>query len=156
MTGIRQANENDIAALGKLLLQVHKVHSDARPDIFVSGSKKYDDTQLRHILNDRYRPIFVAEDNGCVVGYVFCVFIDNGNEPSHTNIKTLYIDDLCVDESCRGKGVGKLLYDHALKFAKGNGCYNVTLNVWADNKNAVSFYEKIGMKIQKIGMEIIL
>ena len=73
-----------------------------------------------------------------------------------TDIKTLYIDDLCVDESARGLHIGKDLYEFVLDYAKDQGCYNVTLNVWADNVNAVRFYEKIGMRVQKIGMEKIL
>ncbi|MDE7400910.1 MAG: GNAT family N-acetyltransferase [Clostridia bacterium] len=153
---IRRAKPSDIEKLDYLLFQVHKVHSDARPDLFVSGAKKYTDEQLRQILKDETKPIFVAVQNGTVFGYAFCVIINNGNEPSHTDIKTLYIDDLCVDETCRGKGIGKLLYNFVVGYAKQCGCYNVTLNVWADNKNAVAFYEKIGMHIQKIGMEKIL
>ena len=153
---IRRAKFSDIEKLDSLLFQVHKVHSDARPDLFVSGAKKYTDEQLRQILTDETKPIFVATQNGTVLGYAFCVFINNGENASHTDIITLYIDDLCVDETCRGKGIGKLLYEYVIEFAKKCGCYNVTLNVWADNKNAVAFYEKIGMHIQKIGMEKIL
>ena len=73
-----------------------------------------------------------------------------------TDIKTLYIDDLCVDEAVRGAHVGKALYEYVIHYAKQQRCFNVTLNVWADNKNAVKFYEKIGLKVQKIGMETIL
>ena len=153
---IRRAKLSDVDKINYLLFQVHKVHSDARPDLFVSGAKKYTDEQLRQILIDETKPIFVATQNGTVLGYAFCVFINNGENASHTDIKTLYIDDLCVDETCRGKGIGKLLYEYVIEFAKKCGCYNVTLNVWADNKNAVAFYEKIGMHIQKIGMEKIL
>ena len=156
MTEIRKAQEEDMEALNKLLYQVHKVHSDIRPDLFVPGAKKYDDKQLKQILKDETKPIFVATENGMISGYAFCIFSDNSKDPSHTDIKTLYIDDLCVDETCRGKGIGKQLYHYVIEFAKKSGCYNVTLNVWADNKNAVAFYEEIGMKIQKIGMEKIL
>ncbi len=153
---IRRAKLFDIEKLDYLLFQVHKVHSDARPDLFVPGAKKYTDEQLRQILKDETKPIFVATQNGTVLGYAFCVLINNGDEPSHTDNTTLYIDDLCVDETCRGKGIGKLLYNFVVEYAKKCGCYNVTLNVWADNKNAVAFYEKIGLHIQKIGMEKIL
>ena len=73
-----------------------------------------------------------------------------------TDIKTLYIDDLCVDEVARGAHIGKALYEYVVNYAKKQGYYNVTLNVWADNINAVKFYEKIGLKVQKIGMENIL
>lgn len=73
-----------------------------------------------------------------------------------TDVKTLYIDDLCVDEAARGAHIGRSLYEYVLDYARNNGYYNVTLNVWADNKNAVKFYDKLGLKIQKIGMEKIL
>ena len=78
------------------------------------------------------------------------------NDNNMTDIKTLYIDDLCVDELARGGHIGKRLYEYVLDFARQHGYYNVTLNVWADNVNARKFYEKIGLRVQKIGMEKIL
>ena len=80
--------------------------------------------------------------------------ISSGDEL--TDILTLYIDDLCVDEAARGHGVGRALYEHAKAFAKDSGCYNLTLNVWAGNDSAHRFYEAMGMKPQKYGMETIL
>lgn len=153
---IRRAVKGDIQAIDKLLYEVHKVHSDARPDIFKAGAKKYTDDELTRILNDDDTPVFVAERDGSVVGYAFCIHRQFLNNNNMTDIKTLYIDDLCVDEAVRGEHIGRQIYEYVLKFAKQNGYYNVTLNVWADNTNAVKFYEKIGMQIQKIGMEKIL
>ena len=152
---IRKATKGDIAGLTKLLFEVQKVHSDVRPDLFIAGTRKYTDEELEKIIQDDSKPIFVADIDGTVGGYAFCVV----SKPSgHTlqPIKNLYIDDLCVDESFRGKHIGIELYNFVVNYAKQIGCYNVTLNVWADNKNAVAFYEKIGLKIQKIGMEKIL
>lgn len=153
---IRRAKESDINAVDKLLYEVHKVHSDVRPDLFKSGSKKYTDGELRQILSDDGRPVFVAEKDGNVLGYIFCVHQQYIGNNSLTDIKTLYIDDLCVDENARGMNIGRSLYNYAVDYARENGFYNVTLNVWADNINAVKFYEKLGLKIQKIGMEKIL
>lgn len=153
---IRPATEKDIPALGRLLYQVHKVHSDTRPDLFQPGARKYTDDQLRVILADPSTPVFVAETAGNVVGYAFCVYQHAPHSNSMTNVKTLYIDDLCVDSAARGQHVGTQLYEYLLRFAKETDCYNVTLNVWADNTAALRFYEKIGMKVQKLGMETIL
>ena len=153
---VRRAMESDMGVINKLLYEVHKVHSDVRPDLFKAGAKKYNDEELRAIIADDDRPIFVAEKDGTVLGYAFCVhqqYIDNNNM---TDIKTLYIDDLCVDETARNAHVGRQFYEYVLNFAREQGYYNVTLNVWADNRNAVKFYEKLGLKIQKIGMEKIL
>lgn len=153
---IRRAKEGDIGDIARLLYEVHKVHSDLRPDLFKAGAKKYTDKELERIISDDKTPVFVAQKNDEIVGYVFCIhqrFVSSNNM---TDIKTLYIDDLCVDKAMRGKHIGKMLYDYVVKYAKENEFYNITLNVWADNKSAFEFYKKIGLKIQKIGMEKIL
>lgn len=152
---IRRATLTDIDGINKLLYEVHKVHSDKRPDLFKVGSKKYTNEELAKIIVDDNRPIFVYVDNDDILGYAFCVFIKN-NSNSLTDILTLYVDDLCVDENARGKKVGTSLYNYVLQFAKEAGCYNVTLNVWACNNSALKFYEKCGLSVQKIGMEKIL
>ena len=152
---IRRATLTDIDGINKLLYEVHKVHSDKRPDLFKVGSKKYTNEELAKIIVDDNRPIFVYVDNDDILGYAFCVFIKN-NSNSLTDILSLYIDDLCVDENARGKKVGTSVYNYVLQFAKEAGCYNVTLNVWACNNSALKFYEKCGLSVQKIGMEKIL
>lgn len=152
---IRRATLTDIDGINKLLYEVHKVHSDKSPDLFKVGSKKYTNEELAKIIVDDNRPIFVYVDNDDILGYAFCVFIKN-NSNSLTDILSLYIDDLCVDENARGKRVGTSLYNYVLQFAKEAGCYNVTLNVWACNNSALKFYEKCGLSVQKIGMEKIL
>ena len=130
----------------------------ARADpTFSRAEQKYKDDELAEIISDGKRPIFVAADEeDCVLGYAFCVFIQHENNNILTDIKTLYIDDLCVDESRRGEHIGRALYEHTVAFAKESGCYNLTLNVWSCNEGAMKFYEKCGLLPQKVGMELIL
>lgn len=154
---IRRALPGDINRINDLLFQVLNVHHEGRPDLFKGNVKKYTDEELLAILQDDNRPIFVAEDgNGTVQGYAFCVLKQHIGNNILTDIKTLYIDDLCVDEKARGGGIGKALYEYVIGFAKEQGCYNVTLNVWSCNETAMRFYEKCGLKPQKVGMETIL
>ena len=154
---IRRAEERDIPRMGDLLLQVCRVHREGRPDIFREGGRKYDDGELTELLKDAERPILVAEDEGGVVqGYAFCVVQRHFGEGSLCDGITLYLDDLCVDENCRGRGTGKLLYEAVLELARSMGCYNVTLNVWAKNPSAMKFYERCGLEVQKICMEKVL
>lgn len=153
---IRRAGAADIPALDKLLYQVHKVHSDLRPDLFRRGAKKYTDEELSVILADDSTPVFVAERDGAVLGYAFCIHKQLVGDNNMTDIKTLYIDDLCVDECNRGGHTGRALYEYVLDYARSCGCYNVTLNVWAGNDGAMKFYQAVGLEVQKIGMEKIL
>lgn len=154
---IRRAQERDMDGINSLLCQVLMVHHSGRPDLFKGNVKKYTDAELLEIIRDDNKPIFVAVDEEQnVLGYAFCVFIQHLDNNILTDIKTLYIDDLCVDENLRGQHIGKQLYEYVLQFAKKSSCYNVTLNVWECNPGAKKFYESCGLKPQKIGMESIL
>lgn len=154
---IRRAETCDMPRIDELLMQVELVHHKARPDLFKNGGRKYTDEELAAIIADDKRPILVAvDDNNRLLGYAFCIFQQYLNNTIMTDIKTLYIDDLCVDEACRGQHIGRSLYEAVLAYAREHGCYNVTLNVWSGNDNAQRFYESCGLKPQKIGMEVIL
>lgn len=154
---VRIAEEKDIERIHSLLSQVALVHHKGRPDLFKYGERKYTDEELKEILHDESRPILAAVDeNDCLQGYAFCVFQQYQNHNIMTDIKTLYIDDLCVDETMRSMHIGKTLYHAVLDFAKNHGCYNVTLNVWSCNESAMKFYRSCGLKEQKVGMEVIL
>ena len=153
---IRRAKIEDIPSINRLLCQVLTVHHSGRPDIFKVG-RKYTDDELVAIIHDETKPILVAVDEtDFVMGYVFCIYQQHVGSQLMTDIKTLYIDDLCVDETLRGKHVGKALYEAAVTLARESGCYNLTLNVWSCNPGAMRFYEKCGLVPQKIGMELIL
>lgn len=154
---IRRAVKRDIPGINELLRQVLTVHHNGRPDLFKGDAKKYTDEELSDLLDDGSRPVFVAADSGeRVLGYAFCVFKQHVNDNILTDIKTLYIDDLCVEETCRGQHIGQRLYEYVLAFAREQGCYNVTLNVWECNPNAKRFYEKCGLVPQKTEMEMLL
>ena len=161
---IRRADKKDIPGINKLLHQVLMVHHNGRPDLFKPNAKKYTDKELERILAGDDTPIFVATQKNAaeggeaeeVLGYAFCIFQQHVNNNILTDVKTLYIDDSCVDEEKRGGHIGTKLYEHVLSFAKQQGCYNVTLNVWSCNEAAMRFYEKCGLNAQKVGMEKIL
>ena len=154
---VRKATDKDIPKISDLLSQVDVVHHNGRPDIFKANAKKYTDEQLAELIQDDTKPIFVCVDeNDSVLGYAFCIWQQHVNNEILTDIKTLYIDDLCVEEQRRGQYIGKSLYEYVIAYAKENGFYNVTLNVWSLNESAMKFYEACGLVPQKIGMEKIL
>lgn len=153
---IRFAIPQDVPGILSLLRQVGEVHHQGRPDIFRSGAQKYGASQVLQMFDDPKTPIFIACEGDRVLGYCFCMLKTHLEDPVLCDHTTLYIDDLCVDENCRGQKVGSKLYYAACAFAKEKGCHSVTLNVWACNEPAMKFYESLGMKPQKIGMETLL
>ena len=154
---IRRARQQDIPELHKLLRQVLMVHHNGRPDLFKPDCTKYTDTQLETILQNETTPVFAAFDSaGQMLGYAFCQLEVYENDNILTDRKTLYIDDICVEENARGRHVGTALYQHVTAYAREIGCYHITLNVWSCNPGAEAFYRAMGMKPYKIGMEMIL
>lgn len=156
MITVRKAQDRDSDKVMKLLGEVLELHAKLRPDIFISGKTKYTREELHGIFANEETPVFVAaDDSGEVMGYAFCVIKQPPFSTNMKPIKTLYIDDLCVDENCRGQHVGTILFDYVKQFAKSQGCYDVTLNVWEGN-NAREFYDKMGMFVKETQMEIVL
>ena len=151
---IRKANKEDIKSIIGLLYQVNMVHHLLRPDLFKPHTTKYSEQELALLLKDESKPIFVYDD-GTVLGYAFCQVSEIKDNQLLEDIKTLYIDDICVDEHARGKHVGKALYEYVRDYARSIGCNNITLNVWEGNDPAWHFYKDMGMQVQKTTMEII-
>lgn len=154
---IRKAEISDIAGISSLLEQVLMVHCDIRPDLFIPNTKKYTYDQVAEIISNPDTPVFVfTDDNGKVMGHAFCALKNYYGSANVIPHRTLYIDDICVDENCRGQHIATRLFEYVKAYAKEQGCYNITLNVWEGNAPARRFYESMGMGIQKTTMETIL
>ena len=153
----RRATHADITSIVSLLEQVLYIHHVGRPDIFKEKGQKYTTQRLAEIIEDDKNPVFVCEDKeGKILGHCFCQSIIQEETPAMYSFKTLYIDDLCVDENARGNKVGKFLYDNVKSYARENGYFNITLHAWEKNPQAVEFYSHMGMQIQQYTMEEVL
>ncbi len=155
---IRKAEEKDIPMLLSLLSEILELHARIRPDIFIPGTTKYTESELKEILKDEDRPIFAAvtDDTDEMLGYAFCVIQKPSGSRNIIPFESVYIDDLCVTEKARGQGIGKKLFEYVSEYARSRGCYEVTLNVWEGNDSARTFYEHLGMKPKETQMEFIL
>ena len=149
---IRKAISTDIKRIIELLHQVNMVHAEIRPDLFKPHTTKYNEQELDALLTDDLSPIFIYDD-GSVQGYAFCQIKEVKDNILLQDIKTLYIDDICVDENARGRHIGKALFEFVRDYARSIGCHNITLNVWEGNDAALSFYKNMGMYVQKTTME---
>jgi ribosomal protein S18 acetylase RimI-like enzyme len=150
---IRRAEERDLEDIARLLCQVENIHADGRPDLFRHGERKYNDAELREIVSDDTRPVFVATMENRVAGYVFCIHQNTDGSATLIPTRDLYVDDLCVDEDARGQGIGRSLYRFVESYARETSCDRITLNVWCLNDGAMRFYERIGLSPLKITME---
>ena len=151
---IRRAEKKDMERIVHLLLQVQDVHAKGRPDYFNPGARKYSDKELEELLEDDSRPIYVYEDEqGIVQGYAFLEIEVTKDSLSRKDRRSIYIDDLCVDETARGKHIGTALFSYVEELAKEMDFDSITLNVWECNPGARAFYESLDMEILKTTME---
>ncbi len=153
---IRFAQPQDVPGILALLRQVGRVHHQGRPDLFRPTAQKYGASQILSMLEGSGTPIFVAAEGRSILGYGFCMFKKYELDPVLNDRTELYIDDLCVDENHRGQGIGKAIYGEIVRYGKMRRCYHITLNVWSCNPEALKFYESLGLKPYKIGMECLL
>ena len=151
---VRKATKKDVDRLYDMLGQVQALHAKGRPDVFKAGTHKYKKEEIKEFLSCEISPVYVADlGDGVAVGYAFCDIREQEETSNLKQKKIFYLDDLCVDENYRGKGIGRKLYEYVLAQAEKFGCDSLTLNVWHLNESAVKFYEKVGMKPLKTTME---
>ena len=60
--------------------------------------------------------------------------------------KNAYLEDFVVDQSARGKGVGRLLFDAYEKWAREKGCKNLEFTCGQGREAAQQFYRDHGAK----------
>ena len=151
---IRRAEISDIPDILRLLQQVCNVHQAIRPEIFKRDGVKYTESDLCELLQDETRPVWCALDEERFLGYCFCQWQEYHDSSVSTDRRELYIDDLCVDEAVRGRGVATALFRHVTEAARASGTDFITLNVWRGNDSALRFYEKMGMTPRKTTLEL--
>jgi ribosomal protein S18 acetylase RimI-like enzyme len=154
MTEIRKAEKKQAAQIVGLLEYIFALHKKGRPDVFAdTDSPKYTEEDVCRLIDDENYRIISAEEDGRVVGYMIAELVDGSKHPHMRSVKTLYIDDICVDEAYAHKGVGTALFEEAKRIGKELGCVRIDLNVWAFNEGAIKFYEKMGMTVSSMRME---
>lgn len=149
---IRKAELKDINRILALLSEVLELHATLRPDLFISGTTKYNKEDLEKMIGDNNTPIYVATINDYVVGHAMCQIRKQNSRVMYPKT-IMYLDDLCVDNNYRHQGIGKALYNKVVELAKENNCESITLNAWLGNESAMKFYEKMGLKIRNVTLE---
>ena len=147
---IREAKKEDLKQITPILEQISKMHYENRPDIFRNKDMSVIEEEAKEIIESNERKMVVAIDNN---SKIYGLLIYKIKEVKfHTNLKdykSLWIEELGVEQNCRKTGIGKMLIDEAEKIAKLLNCKRIELNCWNFNENAINFYEHMGMKVQR-------
>lgn len=144
---IVEPNIEDQVAINHLARQVHKMHVNWKPDLFLDIEQVISIERLKKLLETN--SIYVAKQKNRIIGYIIINIIEKNNGFIRYR-KLLSIDTLCIDEKYRGQGIGTSMLEFAKELGKNNGCTDMHLTVNPQNANAIKLYEKFGMEVDKI------
>lgn len=150
MVNIRNMCENDYEAADQLMQQLHKLHVEGRPDLYIDIEHPYTKEEFMKKVNDPEIISIVAEKNKQVVGLCFCAMRNRSNM---VNMRSAYMDDLFVCAEERRNGIAANLFAAAEKKAKELGAERLDLMVWGFNEPAIKFYKSLGMAEQRYILE---
>ena len=123
---------------------------DAEAIARLSGQLGYPSTtgetarRLLHVNGQTGHGVYVAEADGMLIGWVH-VFV----HPSLLADTPAEVAGLVVDESCRSRGVGRILMEQAESWAREHGCRSVGLRSNVLRSRAHAFYERLGYRVIK-------
>lgn len=143
---IRKMMEEDYDQVDKLMGQVHELHLKNRPDLYTDVEHVYSLREYQDMIQNDGVISILAEENNKVLGICF---VSMRSRTCMVKRLTAYMDDLCVDQEYRGRGIGKQLFRYAEFLAKEKGAERLDLMVWAFNDHAKAFYESLGLKPQR-------
>ena len=115
-------------------------------NLLIDGfSKNFDNDINLNFINNQSNFGFVAINNETIIGFASIHIIEKLNR------RSCLIEDVVVDKSERGKGIGKLLIEHLINFSKSKSCDKIILNSKESN---IPFYNKLGFVQNEIQMVI--
>lgn len=147
---IRDMKLEDYDAVDTLMQQLHKIHVNGRPDLYVEMEHPYSKEELTEKIYNKEVITLAAEEENRIVG--LCIVVIK-HRSGMVNMKTAYVDDLVVDQSYQHRGIAKSLFQKAEERAKALGAERMDLTVWSFNENALKFYQSIGMVPQRYILE---
>lgn len=144
---IRPAVPEDCGHIRPLQRQIADLHHRGRPDLFRTEARFFTRESFGQRLAHPAHHIWIAQaDDGTVVGYAFAWVIAYRDHSTYVDFDCFYIDDICVLESFRRRGIGTQLFEVCKEKARELGCRNMDLGVWGFNREAIAFYESCGMR----------
>jgi ribosomal protein S18 acetylase RimI-like enzyme len=153
---VRFTKEDELDRINELRKQVNDLHVEGKPDVFKPGFCDELRDFINVIWNDPEQEIVVAVADEVICGFAIIHHINKPENPFMKERDFLDIDEFCVDEAYRRKGVATDLITFIKEYAKKKGFHRIELNMWEFNQGALAFYESVGFETYRRYMEIML
>ena len=153
MVNIRKAKTEDLARLEELYRELEEDAVLYQPEHFVFSPAGTRSEQMKDFLDSDTQAMFVAEDDGEVIGFAHVVLIKAKKVPCLKPETSLYLQDLVVTAEYRSRGIGTILLNEAKKYGKDNGADFFRTQVFPQNTAGMRFYERNGFSTKMITIE---
>lgn len=151
---IRFAKKEDLEQINELRKQVNDLHVKGKPEIFKPGFSDELREYIYDIFRDAQKKIIVCVSDGNICALAVLHHIIRPETPYMFERDYLDIDEFCVDEAFRRRGIGARMIDFIRDFAKSEGFERIELNMWEFNQDALAFYEAVGFSTCRRYMEM--
>ena len=147
---IREYEEKDADAVKDLLVELQELIVHLDEDRYNIITSHYRDEVFAFIMMNVHKyegKIFVAEDNGKLIGLV--VTLINNDEEETFDFKAPKrgrISDIVITKAYQHQGIGQKLLAYAENYLASVGCHDVLLECFGYNTNAKEFYRHLGYK----------
>lgn len=148
---IRAAKAGDAAAVGRLWVQLAEYHrrlDDRMPLPAEDGAMRYA-SRIENTLEDTHTRVFVAEENGEIVGYVMGVIVDMLPEVFEAE-RSGFLADIFVSPDYRKAGTGRALVEALKAWFRGRNIHHFEWYVASSNKDGIAFWRAVN------GQEVML
>ena len=153
---VRFAQEGDLERVNELRMQVNALHVAGKPEVFKPGFCGELRDYIYVIMKNPAMEIVVAETEGTVCGFAVLNHIVRPENPFMFERDYLDVDEFCVDEAFRRRGVASAMVRFIREYAEANGFRRLELNMWEFNRGALAFYESAGFSTYRRYMEILM
>lgn len=150
---IRNLRPDDYPQADRLMGLLHKLHVDARPDLYVPMEHIYSEEKYGQMVESKDCIALCAVEQGQIIGLCIAQVRYRSFMVDQCSV---YVEDLIVDPAFRRRGVATALTRECEHRAKLCGAKRMDLMAWDFNKDALAFYEAHGMKMQRCILEKIL
>ena len=151
---VRFARKEELERVNELRRQVNDLHVAGKPEVFKPGFPDELRDYIYAVREDPNKEIVVAELDGKVCGFAVLNHIVRPENPFMYERDFLDIDEFCVDEAWRRRGVAMAMIDFIRGYAIGKGFRRLELNMWEFNRDALAFYEAAGFRTFRRYMEM--
>jgi ribosomal protein S18 acetylase RimI-like enzyme len=144
---IQRAVTGDYEIIKSILNESDLIHLQALPEIFKDPKgNSWDKDYVISLINNLNSDIFLAKDEKKIVGVMVLIVKSSQNLAILKTRQFVALDCISIKEQYQNRGIGKMLLKKMEDWAYEKGIFQIELNVYEFNYNAIRLYKNLGFR----------